>query len=64
MDKQQLDKRLRELHGELKNIESVDEEERQILEQLMTDIQEIFEQKEHSVKNIHTRGLTKDLNMP
>ena len=35
------------MHGELKDIESVDEDERQILEQLMTDIQEILERKEH-----------------
>jgi hypothetical protein len=47
MDKQQLDERLRELHSELRQINSVDERERQILQQLMTDIQDILEQKEH-----------------
>lgn len=48
MDKQQLDKRLQELHSELSQINSVDENERQILQQLMTDIQEILEKKEYS----------------
>ena len=45
MDKQQLDERLKELHSELSRINSVDENERQILRQLMTDIQEILQQK-------------------
>ncbi len=47
MDKQQLDERLWELHSELRQINSVDESERQILQQLMTDIQDILKQKEH-----------------
>ena len=47
MDKQQLDERLRELHSELRQINSVDESERQILQQLMTDIQDILKQREH-----------------
>ena len=47
MDKQQLDARLKELHSELRQINSVDEGERQILQQLMTDIQEILEQGEY-----------------
>ena len=47
MDKQQLDERLRELHSELRRINSVDENERQILQQLMSDIQEILEQGEY-----------------
>ncbi len=48
MNKQQLDERLRELDSELKHIKSVDENEGQILQQLMTDIQEILEQREHN----------------
>jgi hypothetical protein len=48
MDKQQLDERLQELHSELRHIKSVDENERQILQQLMTDIQEILEQREYN----------------
>lgn len=48
MDKQHLDKRLQELHGELSQIKSVDENERQTLQQLMADIQEILEKEEYS----------------
>ena len=48
MDKQQLDERLKELHSELSQIKSVDENERQILQQLMADIQDILEKEEYS----------------
>jgi predicted XRE-type DNA-binding protein len=47
MDKQQLDEILRELHNELRQTKSVDENERRILQQLMADIQEILEQREY-----------------
>lgn len=47
MDKQQLDEILQELHSELRQIHSVDENERQMLQQLMTDIQEILKQREY-----------------
>ncbi len=46
MDTQNLYKRLQELHRELQQIESVDENERRALEQLMADIQELQERKE------------------
>lgn len=48
MDKKQLDKTLLELDTELRQIKSVDENERQILKHLMTDIQEILEQREYN----------------
>ncbi|HJZ68704.1 MAG TPA: DUF4404 family protein [Blastocatellia bacterium] len=41
MDKEQLHNTLVELHRELQQIESVDEHERQILQQLMTDIRKL-----------------------
>ena len=41
MDKQQLQNRLQELHGELQQIESVDEGQRQLLQALMSDIQKL-----------------------
>jgi hypothetical protein len=43
MDKQQLYKRLEQLHGELRQIESVDEGERQLLQTLMRDIKKLTE---------------------
>ena len=43
MDKQQLHTTLEQLHGELQQIESVDENERQILQKLMSDIKKLVE---------------------
>jgi hypothetical protein len=43
MDKQQLQDRLRELHGELQQIESVDEGQQQLLQALMNDIKKLTE---------------------
>lgn len=41
MDKQQFDRTLEQLHDELQQIESVDETERQLLRQLMSDIRKL-----------------------
>ena len=46
MDRQHLHNSLQQLHSELRQVELVDERERQILEQLMGDIQELLEKKE------------------
>jgi hypothetical protein len=46
MDRQHLHQRLQRLHSELRQVELVDEGERQTLEQLMADIQELLEKKE------------------
>jgi hypothetical protein len=43
MDRQQLHDRLEQLHGELQEIESVDERERQLLRTLMSDIKKLTE---------------------
>jgi hypothetical protein len=41
MNRPELDEKLEQLHRELQQIESVDEEERKLLEQLKVDIEEI-----------------------
>jgi len=46
MDRQHLHKTLQELHGELLQIELVDENGRQKLRQLKAEIKELLEQKE------------------
>jgi len=43
MDKERLQTTLKQLHGELQQIESVDEKERQILQKLMSDIKKLLE---------------------
>jgi len=43
MDKQHLHNRLEQLHGELQQIESVDESEQQILQKLMSDLKKLVE---------------------
>ena len=45
MNRQDLDEKLQQLHSELQQIESVDEGERQILQQLMVDIKMLLEDK-------------------
>jgi uncharacterized protein DUF4404 len=42
MDKQRLHDTLEQLHGELEQIESVDENERQVLRELMSDINRLL----------------------
>ena len=43
MDKERLHTTLEQLHGELQQIESVDESERQILQKLTSDIKKLLE---------------------
>jgi len=53
MDKQQLHNRLEQLHGELQQIESVDESEQQILQQLMGDIKKLVQPGESDQHHDH-----------
>jgi hypothetical protein len=46
MDRQDLHERLRELHRQLRQVDSVYEAERQSLQELMADIQELLEKNE------------------
>ena len=46
MDRQDLDEKLLQLHRELQQIESVDEDERKLLQQLRIDIRELLEDEE------------------
>ncbi|MEK6324901.1 MAG: DUF4404 family protein [Acidobacteriota bacterium] len=55
MDKQQLHNRLEELHGELQQIESVDEDERQALQKLMGDIKKLVEAEESDQHHVYDR---------
>ena len=59
MDKQQLHKRLEELHAELQQVDSVDASEREALQKLTGDIQELLAQKEsaslHQYKSLAER---------
>lgn len=48
MDRQQLTARLQQLHGELKNVEGVNESERQMLEKLSADIQSLLDKNSGS----------------
>ena len=43
MDKQELHNRLEQLHGELQQIEAVDEGEQQLLKSLMSDIKKLLD---------------------
>lgn len=59
MDKKQLHQRLQELHSELQRVESVDQNERTVLNRLSEDIRELLdhrgEQQEHKYKNLADR---------
>ncbi|MFY9555158.1 MAG: DUF4404 family protein [Blastocatellia bacterium] len=48
MDKEQLRIRLEQLHSELQGIDSVDENERQLLQKLTSDIRKLVEAKDSS----------------
>ena len=54
MDKDQLHTRLEQLHGELQNIESVDKEERRLLQTLMSDIKKLTG-READDQSVHER---------
>lgn len=59
MDKQQLHKRLEELHAELQQVDTVDAGERETLQKLRSDIQELLAQKDdassHQYKSLSER---------
>jgi len=55
MDKQQLHNRLEQLHGELQQIESVDEGEQQLLQKLMSDIKKLIEAGESDHHHVSDR---------
>ena len=60
MDKQQFDVALQQLHHELQQIESVDETERQLLRQLMSDIRKLT-RSENSDQLRAPEGLVEEL---
>jgi hypothetical protein len=51
MVKEQLHERLKELHSQLQQLESVDEPDRKLLQELSADIQELLEQ--HGQQETH-----------
>ena len=55
MEKQQLQDRLQELHGELQQIESVDEGQQQLLQALMSDIKKLTEKGEGADRDVPDR---------
>ena len=55
MDKQQLHTRLELLHDELQQIESVDDNERQILQKVMSDITKLVEEGETDHHHVYDR---------
>lgn len=55
MDKQQLQARLEELDNELKQIDSVDEEERQLLQKLIGDINKLVEAGDTDQHHVYDR---------
>ncbi|HXU35176.1 MAG TPA: DUF4404 family protein [Blastocatellia bacterium] len=55
MDKTQLHERLEQLHGELQQIECVDESDRQTLEKLMADIEKLTGSRDTVHENLYDR---------
>ncbi|HXG63859.1 MAG TPA: DUF4404 family protein [Blastocatellia bacterium] len=55
MDKQQLHERLAQLHTELQQVESVDDKDREILQRLARDIQELLEESGGGQAHQHHR---------
>ena len=53
MDKQQLHGTLERLHAELQQIDSIDEDERQILQKLMSDIKKLIETEDQQRDQHH-----------
>jgi DNA repair exonuclease SbcCD ATPase subunit len=56
MVKEQLHERLRELHAQLQQLESVDEPDRKLLQQLSADIQELLEQQRDEPRQYRRLG--------
>lgn len=55
MDKQQLQDRLEELHNELQQINSVDEDERRILQKVIGDINKLIETGDADQHHVYDR---------
>jgi DNA-binding transcriptional regulator GbsR (MarR family) len=55
MDKQQFHKKLEQLHAELNQVECPDSNQREILQKVASDIQDLLAQQEEGVE--HYRGL-------
>lgn len=55
MNTQHLHERLEQLHNELQQIDSVDERDREALQQLMTDIQELQKKGESTEEQNYTQ---------
>jgi len=56
MDKQQLHQSLEQLHTDLQHAQSVDDNERELLQSLMKDIQELLNRSEASTQHYHSLG--------
>jgi NAD-dependent SIR2 family protein deacetylase len=66
MDKTQLHNRLEQLHGELQQIDCVDEAEQQLLQTLMSDIKKLIEAGEsdhHQVSDRLGEGLREGIEL-
>ena len=55
MDKKELHESLEQLHGELQQIECVDETERETLEKLMADIEKLTKSRDSSHQHLYER---------
>ena len=56
MDKQTLREQLRELHAELQQVESLDGNEREMLQSLATDVQEILRREDDRTQHYSSLG--------
>ncbi len=56
MDKQQLHQTLEQLHADLQHAQSIDDSERELLQSLAKDIQELLNRSEASPQHYHSLG--------
>lgn len=56
MDKQQLHQTLEQLHADLQHAQSLDDNERELLQSLAKDIQELLDRSEASSQHYHSLG--------
>lgn len=56
MSKQQLHEKLEQLHGELQQAQTVDADERELLESLASDIRELLDRSEASTQHYRSLG--------
>ncbi len=56
MDKQQLHQTLEQLHADLQHAQSVDDSERELLQNLAKDIQELLDRSEASTQHYRSLG--------